>query len=159
MATLSNKDNLAYDFEHFEKVETEENRQAKIRIHAKSAAKIGSPIKLLIMCGVALCCLLLVVKSYSDLAALSDEIAKTKAEVLTLSSEHVRMEAEIEGRSAIRYVENYAENVLGMRKIDKSQIEYIDVTGGNQVIVPETEKGFFTKAKEQLDEFLEYLKG
>jgi cell division protein FtsL len=159
MATLSNKDNLAYDFEHFEKVETEENRQAKIRIHAKSAAKIGSPIKLLVMCSVVLCCLLLVVKSYSDLAAISDEIAKTQAEVLTLSSEHVRMEAKIEGRSAIRYVEEYAENILGMRKIEKSQIEYIDITGGNQIIVPETEKGFFTQAKEQLDEFLEYLRG
>jgi cell division protein FtsL len=159
MATLPNKDNLAYDFEHFEKVETEENRQAKIRIHAKSAAKVGSPIKLLIMCAVVLCCLLLVVKSYSDLAAISDEIAKTQAAVEVLESEHVRMEANIEGRSAIRYVEEYAEDVLGMRKIEKSQIEYIDVTGGNQVIVPETEKGFFTKAKESLDEFLEYLKG
>jgi cell division protein FtsB len=159
MATLSNKDNLAYDFEHFEKVETEEHRAAKIRVHAKSAAKVGSPVRLLIMGAVVLSCLLLIVKSYSDLAALSDSIAKVQAEVDTLSSEQVRMEARIEGRSAIRYVEEYAEDVLGMRKIDKSQVEYIDVTGGNQVILPETEKGVFTELKQSLDEFLEYLKG
>jgi cell division protein FtsL len=159
MATLSNKDNLAYDFEHFEKVMTEENRAAKIRVHAKSAAKIGSPVKLLVMGAVVLCFLLLIVKSHSDIAALSDNIAKVQAEVNTLASEQVRMEAQIEGRSAIRYVEDYAENVLGMRKIDKSQIDYIDVTGGNQVVLPEAEKGLFTEMKESLDEFLEYLKG
>jgi cell division protein FtsL len=159
MATLSNKDNLAYDFEHFEKSESDEHRQAKIRVHAKSASKIGSPVRMLVIGAVILSCLLLVVKSNSDLAALTDNIAKVKSEVSMLSSENVRMEAQIESRSAIRYVEDYAENVLGMRKIEKTQIEYIDVTGGNQVLIPEREKGVFTELKESMDEFLDYLKG
>jgi cell division protein FtsB len=155
---LSNKDNLAYDFDRFDTA-PEEIKKPKIKVNTIKPEKIGNIFMMVVLGACALVIMVIAVKAQSDLAALQTDISAAKAQVDVLASENVRMETEIESRSAIKYVEDYAENVLGMRKLDKSQVEYIDVQNGNQIYIPDTEAGFFTKIKNAVADFVEYLKG
>jgi cell division protein FtsB len=153
------KDNLAYDFEKFEQSESDEVRKKKIRVATLRPEKSGNVFGIVLACICALSILVLDVKAQSDLAAFQTNLTAAQKELDVLASENVRMETEIESRSAIKYVEDYASNILGMQKLDKSQMEYVDVRGGNTVYIPETEPGFFTKIKNAFNDFMEYLKG
>ena len=76
-----------------------------------------------------------------------------------LESENVRMQSELEEKTALKSVESYAENVLGMQKLDKSQIEYVSISNGNIVDIPENNDNIFVRLKNSFDDFVEYLKG
>ena len=69
------------------------------------------------------------------------------------------MKSEIDGRSSLKNVENYAENVLGLEKLNKSQIEYIKVEADSVVEIPEVKEDFFTSIKNKAVEIWEYLNG
>ena len=56
-------------------------------------------------------------------------------------------------------MEDYAENVLGMRKIDSSQIEYIKIRTGDVVTIPDKKESLLTKVKNFFDECVEYFRG
>ena len=76
-----------------------------------------------------------------------------------LHSENVRMQTEIESKSALRSVEDYAEDVLGMQKLDKSQIEYLTMQNGNMIDIPEASHNQFVKMQHAFEDFVEYLRG
>ena len=68
------------------------------------------------------------------------------------------MKAEIETKTSLGKVEEYAENKLGLKKLDKSQIEYVEVPKENvaEVIKPKDE-GFAVKMKNWFYNALEYI--
>ena len=76
-----------------------------------------------------------------------------------LQSEKVRMQSEIEEKMALKNVEDYAENVLGLKKLDKSQIEYIKIQSEDVVQIPVEEQSFFSKLKDALHNIVEYIRG
>lgn len=114
-----------------------------------------------IMLGVALSVLMLyaVINSKVQVTAIKNEINKQQAEVQVLRNENNRMKTEIEKKSSTKTVESYAENVLGMQKLDKGQCEYIRLESGNVIEIPETEENFFVKLVSEIEEFWEYLRG
>ena len=67
--------------------------------------------------------------------SLSDEIAEKKATVADLDSEYTRLKAEKESSMSLSEVEDYAENVLGLVRLDRSQEEYLAVEKPDQVEV------------------------
>lgn len=66
---------------------------------------------------------------------LSDEIVEKKAAVADLDSEYTRLKAEKESSMSLSEVEDYAENVLGLVRLDRSQEEYLAVEKPDQVEV------------------------
>jgi 3-oxoacyl-[acyl-carrier-protein] synthase III len=92
-------------------------------------------------------------------AAIHTEINNLNSQVDILRSENVRMQTEIESKSALKSVEDYAENVLGMQKLDKSQIEYLSIENGNVVDIPESNENIFVKIKNAFENFVEYIRG
>ena len=87
------------------------------------------------------------------------DINKLNDQVMILESENVRMQTAIESKSALKAVEDYAVDVLGMQKLDKSQIEYLSIENGNVIDIPEENENFFVKIKHSFEDFLEYLRG
>jgi len=65
----------------------------------------------------------------------------------------------IEQKSSQKVVEDYAENVLGMQKLDNAQVEYISLESGNKVEIPEQNENVLKKIKNAFDSFVEYLRG
>ena len=72
---------------------------------------------------------------------LSDEIVEKKAAVADLDSEYTRLKAEKESSMSLSEVEDYAENVLGLVRLDRSQEEYLELQKNDQVQVNEGSSG------------------
>ena len=69
------------------------------------------------------------------------------------------MQTEIEANMSLKNVEAYAEDVLGLKKLDKSQITYIQIQNEDVVEVTQTESNIFVSIKNKLDDIVEYLFG
>jgi len=151
------KNNLAYDLEKFE--ETPSEKAPKIRVRRKKAENTGSAPKLIVTALAAGLLLGALIYGKVENTAIHSEIAAQAQYVDMLASENVRMQSELEEKTALKSVESYAEDVLGMQKLDKSQIEYVSISNGNIVDIPENDDNIFVRLKNSFNDFVEYLKG
>ena len=74
-------------------------------------------------------------------------------------SENLRLKSELEGKMTLKNVEEYAEKVLGLRKLDNSQIKYVQTQTDDTVEILEENKSLPEKIKEKLSGFVEYIFG
>ncbi len=72
---------------------------------------------------------------------LSDEVEQKKEQLAQLNSEYVSLNAKKDSVVDLDYVEQYAENVLGLVKLDRSQQEYLELEKTDQVEVYEGSNG------------------
>lgn len=71
--------------------------------------------------------------SRAMITELSQQINAANAQLKVAKSESTRLSAELESKVSLRNVEAYATEILGMCAIDKSQVTYIDLSGGDKV--------------------------
>ncbi len=151
------KNNLAYDLTKYEDVAPE--KAPKIRIRRQKAENVGSAPKLIVVTVAAGVLLGAVIYGKVENTAIHAEISAQAQYVEMLASENVRMQSELEEKTALKSVETYAEQILGMQKLDKSQIEYVSISNGNVVDIPENNDNVFVRIKNAFDDFVEYLRG
>ena len=125
----------------------------------RTTGRKASAVKLIL--GVFFCFALLAAVIYSNVQQLqiSNQITEKQQELTDLQSENVRMRSEIAGRTSNKNIQTYAEEVLGMRTIDQSQIEYVQIQTDDVVNIPEEEQNVFVRVKIWFDSFVEYLRG
>ncbi|MBS6445285.1 MAG: septum formation inhibitor [Ruminococcus sp.] len=112
------------------------------------------------VCGLVVTILLFVmIYGKVQVSALYTQISQEKSAVEILESENVRMQSEIEGNMSLRNVESYAEDVLGLKKLDKSQIVYIQIQNEDVVQVVDSKENIFVSIKEKFNSIIEYLFG
>lgn len=157
------KGNLAYDLSKYEnaapRLTKDEKEQVKIRVRKSKSETTGSAPRIIIVTAAVGLMLGLVIYGKVENATIHSEINAETEYVDMLRSENVRMQTEIESKSALKSVEDYATNVLGMQKLDKSQIEYLSIENGNVIDIPEQDENFFVKIKHAVEDFVEYLRG
>lgn len=86
------------------------------------------------------------------------EISGLESDLKDLQSENITLAAEYEARTSLKNVEDYAENVLGLKKLDKAQIEYVDLPSDKVIEIVETEnKNIFVIIRNKINELREYL--
>lgn len=78
---------------------------------------------------------LTIVGSYMQLAAVNLENAKLRQEISRLADEENGLNAKKEQMYNLSYVEDYAENKLGMVKLDKSQVHYLEMDAGDRMVL------------------------
>ena len=153
--------NLAYDLSRYENYEERASRRQE-NISSRSAAKprpafaTPSLVLLIIAAGVMLT---FCVASKANIAAIHAAVVQEETNVNVLRQENVSMATRLEQKSSQKVVEDYAENVLGMQKLDNAQVEYISLESGNKVEIPEQKTGMIEKIKSTFDSLVEYLKG
>lgn len=159
---MTNKSNLAYDISRYETVRTAETealeRNKKIR-SARAAKPSLTPLTLVsvaMVLGIGIM-LALFLTSKADIAAVHSEIIDAKAYVEELSQENSRMKAELEQKTSLKTVEEYAENVLGMEKLNTARIEYVSLESGNVVEISEKKSSLAAKIQSIIDRFMEYI--
>lgn len=86
-------------------------------------------------------------------------VAEKQEEQSHLEAENARLQSELESRVSAKNVEDYAENELGMQKIDSSQIRYIKIQTDDVVNIPEQDKGLLSKVESFFDSCVEYFRG
>lgn len=156
-----NRGNAAYDLSKYENAAPKltDGEKSKIVVRRTKPKPTASAPKILITAVMAVLVLSLVVYPKVQQATVMSDINKLNDQVMILESENVRMQTAIESKSALKAVEDYAVDVLGMQKLDKSQIEYLSIENGNVIDIPEENENFFVKIKHSFEDFLEYLRG
>lgn len=101
----------------------------------------------------------LMIMARAQLTEQSDKLAKLEKQLTVAQSENTRLNMELDSRVSLDNVESYARDVLGMSKQERYQIEYIDLSGGNKLVLSEKQKdkGFFGAVSDKINGFLEYL--
>ena len=104
-----------------------------------------------------------IVASYMQLAAINLENAKLRQEITKLESEENALNAKKEQMYNLAYVEDYAQNTLGMVKLDKSQIHYLEMDSGDRMVLAEaavssdTGSALLDRLSQAFSTVLEYL--
>ncbi len=136
------------------KVETAPNITMKI-----TPPKRGSVVKLFFAALVALSVLFLVIYGRVETNRMYHQISAQNELLEIAQSENVRMKSELEGRMTLKNVEEYAEQVLGLQKLDNSQIKYVETQTDDIVEIPDESKNIFTKIVDKFEGFMEYIFG
>ncbi|HKM32088.1 MAG TPA: hypothetical protein VJX95_00810 [Oscillospiraceae bacterium] len=161
---MAGQSNLAYDLAMFDegarKRAQYERQRAQLQVVEKKASKEkkSSPVKGLLVSifAISVCCAMLY--SQVEINELYSEINTESNQLEMLRSDNVRLQAKIDERMSLRNVEEYASDVLGLQKIDKSQIEHITIDFGSTVVVDKNQNvGFFGKLEGSLNDFMEYI--
>ncbi|MCQ2416786.1 MAG: hypothetical protein MJ071_03125 [Oscillospiraceae bacterium] len=86
-------------------------------------------------------------------------ISAKQEEYDDLVEKNVSMRSEMEGKMTVKKIEDYAENVLGLKPLDQSQIEYVQLQTEDDVIITEPEENIFVAINDYLVDMWEYLQG
>ncbi len=134
---------VAYNLDNFAAKTGEEHdkelKRSSLRI-IKNRRKVKSvaPVKIVLSaaCIIAIC----VVMIYSQvvLTELTSKVNETENAIVELQTEYVRLQGELEASTSIKTLEEAAETKLGLTKIDSSQVEYVNLTGEDEIKVAHT---------------------
>ena len=122
-------------------------------------SKFGSVLVIIFISVLAAALLGAVIYSLDKRNTLYNRVSELSTQLHLSEAENIRLQSELESEMSAKNVEDYAENVLGMRKIDSSQIEYIKIRTGDVVTIPEKKENVFTKIKNFFDDCVEYFRG
>lgn len=147
-----------YDYDYVT-IEEPQKVVKKNKHHKRNTNKKASNLSIIVCSIIVTILLFLLIYGKVQVSALYTQIANEKSTVDTLQSENVRMQTEIEANMSLKNVETYAEDVLGLKKLDKSQITYIQIQNEDLVEVVETEQNIFVILKEKFNNIVEYLFG
>lgn len=63
------------------------------------------------------------------------EYSAYKDELVLMQMNNVKLDSELKSKFSLRDVEDFAVNKLGMRKVEKNQVVYIELKGEDEVIL------------------------
>ena len=122
-------------------------------------SKRGAALKVFLAGVLALLMFSVIINSYVQLTEVYTSISEANAELNTLRSENVRMQTELEGKASIRNIKEYAEDHLGLQKLDQSQIQYIEIQTEDTVEIDGEEQNIFVRLKHKFEDIVAYLRG
>ena len=140
-------DNLAYDLSLFEeKKETAapekqpEKQQEKLR--ERNSLKL-----LKIAAAFSVCAFLAGAILYSNatLAELNSRSFALEKQLATLKDEETRMNVELDSRVCMKDIDEYITDDLGMVKLEKYQVNYIDLSEDDSMVVTQEEKNLWQR--------------
>ena len=133
----------AYDLNNFTaKTEKEHDEEIRSRafhlVKSRRQAKSIAPIKVVLcfVAVVAVCALM--IYSQAVLTELTAEVNSYSGKMTVLNAEYTRLSGELETTTSIKTLEESAEKKLGLSKIDSSQVEYVNLTGADEISVAKT---------------------
>lgn len=93
-----------------------------------------------------------------ELSSLYTQQANMQTELTQLTNENISLESELASKTGLTKVEEYAEKELGLQKLDKSQIEYVEVEKETVAeVVDSDDANMFVKIKRWFSGVLEYI--
>ncbi|MGN1114413.1 MAG: cell division protein FtsL [Oscillospiraceae bacterium] len=150
--------NLAYDYSKYDNELQETERKIKQKQNRALKPKKYQTIKYM---GVALAVLALfcsIIYGKVEMTELYEQQTAMEQQLTQLTSENVSLESELATKTGLKNVEKYAEDELGLKKLDKSQIEYVEVPKDTVAeVVKDDKESTFVKIKNWFSGVLEYL--
>ncbi|MCR5541566.1 MAG: cell division protein FtsL [Ruminococcus sp.] len=165
MTKYNDHGNLAHELElpyednpeHGRTAVHEEKKRPKA-IPAAPAMSIGAKVAWAILLIIAVSLMGSLIYGKVEISRLYSERAGLEKQLDQLQNENVSMQSEIAERMNMTKVEEYARNELGLQKLDKSQIEYIEIETPSVAEVKGGEKeDVLSRFKRWIDHASEYL--
>ncbi|MCD7804274.1 MAG: hypothetical protein LUH03_03850 [Oscillospiraceae bacterium] len=160
-------DNLAYDISVYEpksnaqpktQPKAEPKRKPRIEIRHNTIALPQNLFTIFVTAAVVFAVMFALLYGKVESNRLFNEISTLESSLSELESDNASLAAEYESKTSLKTVEEYAQNVLGLEKLDKSQIEYVEVEADTVIEVVETESSnIFVILKNWFDDLFEYL--
>lgn len=148
------------DFQEEFRPELETIPEARKNIQLKhNESKSGSVLTIVLISVIAAALLGSVIYTLDRRNTVYNKVADLNRQLNLAEAENVRLQSELESKMSAKNVEDYAENVLGMKKMDSSQIKYIKIQTDDVVNIPEQEQGIIAKVKGFFDNCVEYFRG
>ena len=142
--------NVAYDLSFYEmEQERQIARKAKkenVLINAQTKFSLGRKIANILSIAALLTLIIAVIATNAAVTTASTQIADMEKQIIRLESEKSYLEFTLESRMTLDQIESYAENQLGMVKMDSSQKKYVQLESENKIVVNQS------PVKEKLDE-------
>ncbi len=134
---------VAYNLENFAaKTGEEQDRELKKRslriIKNRRAEKGVAPVKIILTLATVVTVCVIMIYSQIVLTELTSEFSFYENQITELNTEYVRLQGELEASTSIKTLEEAAENKLGLAKIDAGQVEYVSLTGADEISVART---------------------
>lgn len=140
-------------------VKTPETVRASNITMKKSPEKRGSAIKVFFAALLILAMIFTVLYGNVETNRMYRQISDQNTLLANAQSENVRLNSELEGKMTLKNVEEYAEKVLGLKKLDGSQIRYVKTQTDDIIEIPEEDTNLFTKIKNKFEGLVEYIFG
>ena len=134
-------DSSAVKLERFpvERVQNQNEQQPLEVLESKTSPRVKHQAvpygKYAVMIACVFAVAMVIVSSYMQLASINLENAKMRQEIAKLQDEEHALNAKKEQMYNLSYVEDYAENKLGMVKLDKSQVNYVEMDTGDRMVL------------------------
>lgn len=153
---------LAYDLSVYEPkkktVEAPAKPEIEVRTNAAPSVKYESAFKFLLKSILILAVLCMVLYGKVESNRLFNEISDLEAQLKSLQAENITLAAEYEAATSVKNVEDYAQNVLGLQKLDKAQIEYVELEDDSVIeIVEVSQQNVFVMIKGWFSDLCEYI--
>lgn len=151
---------VAYNLETFvPKTAEQHDKELKTRslriIKNRRKAKAVAPVKIILASVMAIVISVIMIYSQVVLTELTSEVSFYENKITELDTEYVRLQGELEATTSIKTLEEAAETKLGLAKIDSSQVEYVSLTGTDEISVAHTGGKYLLK--QYLDSFIEFI--
>ena len=145
----------AYNLKEFE------NREPRIRV-AKPAKKIAkkrnlAPVRTAAAGVLLLALVFSVLYTRAQNTELTSQITAQQTSLANLQSEYDYLSRSFESALSLDKVEIYAEQELGMIKMDKSQIEYISLKTQDNIVCPSDKTSLWASLKSSFMNMMEYI--
>lgn len=126
---------------------------------SNTETKSGSVFSIILVSVLAVVMLGTVIYSFDRRNTMYNKVAMLNSDLKLAEAENVRLQSELDSKMSAKNVEDYAENVLGMQKIDSSQIQYIEIQTDDVVNIPQQDESTLSKLKRLFDKCVEYFRG
>ena len=153
------RQNVAYDLSMYEallepKPEKQEKPQQAKTVKLKNKNAFKSVVNILSI-AVIVSLVIGVIYTNSAITQTTNQIAKTQDVITELESEKAYLEFTLESRMSLDEIEDYAVNVLGMVKMDSTQVEYIEIESENKTEF--SNENLANKIEEAVEPVLSYF--
>lgn len=153
--------NLAYEYPEHELIgEREEQYAERIRDKRSANKRRKNAASIRIFAGAVVVFGLFVAMIYGkvELTKLYSENTTLRSELQVLNDENVSLESELAQQTGLTRVEEYAETRLGLKKLDRSQIEYVEIKESTAAEPVANDDGnIFVKITDKWNDLMEYL--
>lgn len=147
--------NLAYDYEAHE---PEINEAESVKAVPAKKHKRASMLGVVGLAVVALALFSALMFGRVEISQLIAEQTVQMQELEKLQSENISLQSELAQKKNMTTVEEYAEEKLGLKKLDKSQTEYIRVeTKDKTSVIKNEDDNVFVRIKNWFGSALEYI--
>ena len=151
--------NVAYDLSFYEMEQERQiarkEKKENVIIKAQTKFSLGRKIANIISIATLLTLIIAVIATNAAVTTTSTQIADIEDEIVLLESEKSYLEFTLESRMTLDQIESYAENQLGMVKMDNSQKKYVELESENKIVV--SQSPVKEKLAEAIQPILSYL--